>query len=113
MALQDDLVDVALMVRGLRTPAEGKLRLPAIVAKLAQAERSVRRLKPGKRRLPQADSGLDWAYRSAMDAPISEADRAQVVAAIEAVKKLVGPADPESLWKPAPPPRRTARQGYG
>jgi hypothetical protein len=88
--LVDDLVDVAIMVRGLRTPEESRGRWESIAAGLRRALDSVRRLKPARQRDPGADHVVDWLYRLIVDAPLDDAARAEAEGLILDLKRLVG-----------------------
>jgi hypothetical protein len=72
MNLHDDLVDISLMVRGLRTAEEAGAGRSFTVGKLRTAIDVVRQLRPNRRRMPDLEQALDWAYRSVVDAPLSE-----------------------------------------
>jgi hypothetical protein len=86
----DDLVDIALMVRGLRDAREAEGRLPFILGRLRSAVQSVRRIKPGRRRMSSADSTLDWLWRAAADAPLDDGQRAEVLALVSELKGMCG-----------------------
>jgi hypothetical protein len=104
MKLSDDLVDIALMVRGLRTPEESRTRWAYILGRLRSASDSVRRLEPGRRRRPDADRAIDWLHRSIVEAPIAEGQRTELEGLIGELKRLV--AAPALEWRAAPPPRQ-------
>ena len=88
--LVDDLVDVALIVRGLRTAEESRARWESIAGRLRRALDSVRRLEPARRRDPGADHVVDWLHRLIVDAPLEDAARAEAEGLILDLKRLVG-----------------------
>lgn len=90
MSLHDDLADIAMMVRGIRDARAASDRLPFIVGRLQTAVRSVKRLRPGRQRMPGLDHAVDWLYRSAMDAPLDDRQRAEVLALVGELKAMVG-----------------------
>jgi hypothetical protein len=104
MALVDDLVDAALMVKGIRNRLEVPARWPYILSRLRAAVDRVARLEPHRRRQPDADHALDWLHRSIMDAPIAEDQRGEALEVLGGIKVMVGAAPPD--WRPSPPPRR-------
>jgi hypothetical protein len=91
MVLGDELVDAALMVRGIREPREAAVRVPFILGKLRRVGRVVRKARARRRRMPAVAHALDWAWRSVMDASIDEAMKAEILAVFAEVKGLVGP----------------------
>jgi len=95
--LVDEIVDVALMIRGIRDAREADDRLPFIMSRLEAAALAVRRLKPGRRRMPGLDHALDWVYRAAAEVPMGDDRRVQVDAAIAEVKVLVGATGREKM----------------
>jgi hypothetical protein len=104
MKLADELVDVALMVRGIRSDEEAFGLWSSIMSRLGSALGRVERLQPNRRRMPDADGALDWLHRSIQEAPLAEDARAEASALIGELKRLVGVVDPG--WRPSPPPRR-------
>jgi hypothetical protein len=88
--LTDDLVDVALVVQGLRTAEESRILWELIAGRLRRALDSVRTAKPARRRDPGADHVVDWLYRLIVDAPLDDAARAEAEGLILDLKRLVG-----------------------
>jgi hypothetical protein len=107
MRLVDELVDMALMVRGIRSAEEAFGRRSFIMSRLRDALGRVERLPPSRRRMPDADHALDWLHRSVMEAPLAGEIRAEAFGLIGELKRLVGVHDPG--WRPSPPRRRKAR----
>src|SRR5215472_15638560 len=89
MDVHDELVNVALMVRGLRSVREAGTRMPYILSRLEDAEKSVRRLKPAWRANPGAEHALDWLHRSSIDAPLEDRQRANIFDMAERIKSMV------------------------
>ena len=103
----DDVTDVALMVRGLRTVEEATARWPAITTRLATGPR------PGPRQSSPASvaggrRGDRLAHRSLADAPVADLQRGELEATIAELKRLVG--SPACGWvgSPRPRPRKTS-----
>ena len=89
MSVCDELVNIALMVRGLQSGREAGTRMPYILSRLEDAERSVQRLKPAWRANPDAEQALDWLYRSSMEAPLEDQQRAEVLGLAERIRSMV------------------------
>jgi hypothetical protein len=67
-----DLVDIALMVKGLRTTEEARLRWPFIFGQLAEVLRRDRRSRRPSAGLEEA---CDWVRSCLAAAPISGEER--------------------------------------
>jgi hypothetical protein len=91
MSLSDALVDLPLMLRGLRADDEAQTRRPSISGQHRSAVDSAKRLRFERRRMPEADQALDWMRRSAMEAPLSEEQRGELDGLVAELKRLVGP----------------------
>jgi hypothetical protein len=84
-----DLVDIALMVKGLRTTEEARLRWPFIFCQLAEVLRRDRR---SRRRSPGAEEAVEWLLSGLAAAPISGEERDQAEALIAGLYGSAGAA---------------------
>jgi hypothetical protein len=86
----DDLVDVAALIKSIRTPEESRARLPYALSQLREAARSASRLRSGRRRLPGWHDALAWARESALAAPLTDDQRDELLGAIDVIEAVVG-----------------------
>jgi hypothetical protein len=88
--LAEDVIDLAVRLRGSRTPEDAARAAPTILAGLRRAADRVRRLPRLKRRQPDVEEAAGWLWRAAHEVGVDLEQRGELDVTVCELVKLVG-----------------------